>query len=95
MKLSVIGLGPGDEAMMTAEALDAIEASDCIVGYGVYIDLIRHLIGGKEILTTPMKQEAAAPHGGGGGGFPAKTWPWYQRGRRHLWYGRACLRGAQ
>ncbi len=59
MKLSVIGLGPGDEAMMTAEALDAIEASDCIVGYGVYIDLIRHLIGGKEILTTPMKQEAA------------------------------------
>lgn len=59
MKLYVIGLGPGDEQMMTAQAVNAIETSDCIVGYGVYIDLIRHFIDGKEILTTPMKQEIA------------------------------------
>ena len=59
MKLYVIGLGPGDEAMMTAEAFRAIEDSSCIVGYGVYIDLIRHFTEGKEILSTPMKQELA------------------------------------
>lgn len=59
MKLFVIGLGPGDEQMMTGRAKTALEKADCIVGYGVYIDLIRHLIEGKEVLSTPMKQEVA------------------------------------
>lgn len=58
MKLFVVGLGPGDENMMTVEAQNALKAADCIVGYRVYTDLIGHLIEGKEILTTPMKQEA-------------------------------------
>ena len=59
MKLFVIGLGPGDEQMMTGRAKTALEKADCIVGYGVYIDLIRHLIEGKEVLSTPMKQEVS------------------------------------
>ena len=59
MKLFVIGLGPGDEQMMTGKAKTALKEADCIVGYGVYIDLIRPLIEGKEILSTPMKQEVA------------------------------------
>ncbi len=57
MKLYVVGLGPGEDSQITNKALAALENSDLIVGYGVYIDLIKHLIPNKEILTTPMKKE--------------------------------------
>lgn len=57
MKLYVIGIGPGGVDQMTPRARAAIEQSDCIAGYTIYIDLVRPLIGGKEILQTPMKQE--------------------------------------
>lgn len=57
MKLYVVGLGPGEDSQITNKALAALEASDLIVGYGVYIDLIKHLIPDKETLTTPMKKE--------------------------------------
>lgn len=57
MKLYIIGLGPGSDKQMTPQALDAIIQSDVIAGYTVYVDLIAPLIAGKEILTTPMKQE--------------------------------------
>ena len=42
---------------MTFEAIQAMKDSDLIVGYGVYIDLVRPLFPEKEYLTTPMKQE--------------------------------------
>ena len=57
MKLYVVGLGPGEDSQITNKALAALENSDLIVGYGVYIDLIKHLIPNKETLTTPMKKE--------------------------------------
>jgi len=57
MKLYVVGLGPGEDSQITNKALTALENSDLIVGYGVYIDLIKHLIPDKETLTTPMKKE--------------------------------------
>ncbi len=57
LKLYVVGLGPGEDSQITNKALAALENSDLIVGYGVYIDLIKHLIPNKEILTTPMKKE--------------------------------------
>ncbi|MDD6986079.1 precorrin-3B C(17)-methyltransferase [Butyricicoccus porcorum] len=57
MKLYVIGIGPGGADQMTPRARAAIEASDIIAGYTTYIDLVRPLIEGKEILQTPMKQE--------------------------------------
>lgn len=53
----IIGLGPGEENQITPKALSAIDDSDVVVGYGVYIDLIKDLIRGKEIIQTPMKQE--------------------------------------
>ena len=40
-KLYVIGLGPGAGQDLTGRAAQALEASDVIVGYTVYIDLIR------------------------------------------------------
>ena len=50
MKLYVIGIGPGGADQMTPRARQAIEHSDIIAGYTTYIDLVRPLIGDKEIL---------------------------------------------
>jgi precorrin-3B C17-methyltransferase len=55
--IHVIGIGPGDSQYMTYEARQAIEAAEVVVGYDVYVDLIRPLIAGKEIVTTGMTQE--------------------------------------
>ena len=55
--LRVIGFGPGGYEYMTIEAKRAMEASDLIVGYTVYADLVREYFPGKEYYTTPMKQE--------------------------------------
>ena len=56
-KLWIIGLGPGAGADLTGRARAALEESDVIVGYTVYIDLIRAEFGHKELLTTPMRKE--------------------------------------
>ena len=56
-KLYVVGLGPGGADGMTVRAKDAIEKSDVIVGYTVYIDLIRDLFPDKVYLSTPMRKE--------------------------------------
>lgn len=56
-KLYVVGLGPGGADGMTLRAKAAIEASDVIVGYTVYIDLIRDAFPEKAFLTTPMRRE--------------------------------------
>ncbi len=57
MKLYVVGTGPGEDCQLTGKAIRAIEESQLVVGYDVYIDLIKHLLPDKEILTTPMKRE--------------------------------------
>ena len=57
LKIYVVGIGPGEDCQITGKALQALEDSQLIVGYNVYVDLIRHLIPGKETLTTPMKKE--------------------------------------
>lgn len=56
-KLYVVGLGPGGADGMTLRAKAAIEASEVIVGYTVYIDLIRADFPGREFLSTPMRKE--------------------------------------
>ena len=56
-KIYMIGLGPGKREGMTGEALSAIEKSDVVVGYDLYIDLISDIIGGKRRESTPMKKE--------------------------------------
>lgn len=57
MKLYVVGLGPGNKAMMTPQAADALRNSEVICGYTVYIDLIKDDYSNKTFLTTPMKKE--------------------------------------
>ena len=54
MKIYCIGIGPGGEEQMTLRAVRALEACDCVAGYGLYLDLIDSLIEGKERIQTGM-----------------------------------------
>lgn len=56
-KVYVVGLGPGAGRQMTQEAGEVLEQCDVIVGYTVYVDLVRETFPDKEFLTMPMKQE--------------------------------------
>lgn len=56
-KIYCIGTGPGNQDLISERALKAIEESSVVAGYGVYIDLIPELLEGKELITTPMRQE--------------------------------------
>lgn len=56
-KLYVIGIGPGEYEQMTLKAIHAMEKSEVIIGYTVYVDLVKEHFPGKEFLTTPMKKE--------------------------------------
>lgn len=56
-KIYVVGMGPGNESMMTSQAKCAIENSQVIAGYTKYIELAKELIENKEIISTGMKQE--------------------------------------
>ncbi|MGN0980409.1 MAG: precorrin-3B C(17)-methyltransferase [Candidatus Avoscillospira sp.] len=56
-KLYIIGLGPGGGADLTGRAAAALDASDIIVGYTVYIDLIRDAYPNKDLRSTPMRKE--------------------------------------
>jgi len=52
-----VGIGPGDPAKATGEALEAMQAADVIAGYQTYIDLVREQFPDKEYLVSGMKQE--------------------------------------
>ena len=53
----VVGIGPGAYEKMTIEAADTLRDSDVIIGYTVYVDLVREHFPEKEFLTTPMRKE--------------------------------------
>ncbi len=55
--LYVIGLGPGEYEKMTVEAVNALEASDIIVGYTAYTDLVKPHFPNKEYYQTAMTKE--------------------------------------
>lgn len=52
-----VGMGPGASAMMTEQARSVLESCHVIVGYTVYIDLLKPLFPHKEFASTPMRQE--------------------------------------
>ncbi len=56
-KIYVVGIGPGAYQEMTGAAVAALEQSDVIVGYTVYIDLVKEHFSDKAFLTTPMRKE--------------------------------------
>ena len=57
-RLTIAGIGPGDRDSMTIAVDKALQAADVIIGYTVYIDLIKPCYPGKEYLSTPMTKEA-------------------------------------
>ena len=57
-KIYVKGLGPGAADQMTIRAKKVLEKCPVIIGYTVYIDLIREEFPDKTFLSTPMRKEA-------------------------------------
>ena len=53
----VTGLGPGASDQMTVQAKKVLEKCPVIIGYTVYIDLIREEFPDKIFLSTPMRRE--------------------------------------
>ena len=56
-KLFLVGIGPGDADGMTQAAKAALEQSEVLCGYTVYLDLVRQQYPDKETYTTPMTRE--------------------------------------
>lgn len=56
-KIYVVGIGPGAYDQMTGRAIRALNDSEVIIGYTVYVDLVKDYFSGKEFMTTPMKKE--------------------------------------
>jgi len=61
-KLYVVGIGPGAYEDMTIRAANCLEKSDVIIGYTVYVELMKPHFQDKIYLTTPMKQEIERCH---------------------------------
>jgi cobalt-precorrin 5A hydrolase/precorrin-3B C17-methyltransferase len=56
--LSLIGIGPGDLQQMTAAAQAALRAAETVIGYEVYIELVRPILQpGQEIVVSPIGSE--------------------------------------
>lgn len=55
--LSVVGIGPGQAAWRTPEAMRAIAGADLLVGYGLYLDLLGPLGRGIERRAFPLGAE--------------------------------------
>lgn len=56
--LSLVGIGPGSINQITPAAKTAIAQADVIVGYGLYVDLIRPLLRSQQIVESmPITQE--------------------------------------
>ena len=56
-KLYVVGIGPGSYEEMTLRAIRTLKQCQVIVGYTVYVDLVKEHFPDKEFLTTPMRKE--------------------------------------
>ena len=60
--LTVIGIGPGSEAMMTEEAVTALKEAEVVVGYKTYTHQVKPLVGDKEVIKTGMRKEVERCH---------------------------------
>ncbi|MXN66633.1 precorrin-3B C(17)-methyltransferase [Stappia sp. GBMRC 2046] len=56
-KLSVIGIGPGQDAWRTPEASRLLSEADEVVGYSLYLDIVAPLIQGKPRHAFPLGAE--------------------------------------
>ena len=58
-ELYVIGMGPGDAQSLTGAARSALDRSELICGYTLYVELLKPLYPDKETYTTGMTGEIA------------------------------------
>ncbi len=58
-QLFVVGIGPGSPEHLTKRASEILASVEVVAGYSTYIDLIRPLVDGKEIISTGMTKEVA------------------------------------
>lgn len=57
-RLTVIGLGPGDAALLAPMARQALADARVVAGYGTYLELVEpELLAGKEIVESGMMRE--------------------------------------
>ncbi len=56
-RIYVVGIGPGKESAMTAEARQAMDVSDVIIGYSKYVELVKPHYSDKEYMDTGMRKE--------------------------------------
>ena len=57
-RLTLVSLGPGEDALIPPLARDALAASDLVVGLDQYVDRVRHLLRpGTRVLTPPLGNE--------------------------------------
>lgn len=67
-KLYVVGIGPGAYEDMTIRAMKCLNESQVIIGYTVYVELVKPFFASKDskdeklFLTTPMKREIERCH---------------------------------
>ncbi|KXG78906.1 precorrin-3B C(17)-methyltransferase [Thermotalea metallivorans] len=61
-RIYVVGLGPGNREYMSMRAIRAIEDAEVVIGYKTYIDLIRDLLAGKEVIDSGMRKEVERCH---------------------------------
>lgn len=57
MKLYIVGTGAGNAGGMTLDAKSAILESDVVVGYTVYVELLRGIFPDRNYISTGMKSE--------------------------------------
>ncbi|MGB9803538.1 precorrin-3B C(17)-methyltransferase [Desulfofundulus sp.] len=53
----MVGTGPGNIEHLSARALRALKEAGVICGYKTYLELIYHVVEGKEIISTGMTRE--------------------------------------
>ncbi|MBF0613094.1 MAG: precorrin-3B C(17)-methyltransferase [Magnetococcales bacterium] len=56
-QLLVIGIGPGHRGGMTLDGMEALAASEVVIGYGPYLKQLGSLLQGKELMARGMRQE--------------------------------------
>ena len=53
----VVGIGPGGAETITPQAMNVLQSCDVIAGYAKYVDMVRDLVPGKFLYSSPMTHE--------------------------------------
>ncbi|TAJ18667.1 MAG: cobalt-precorrin-3B C(17)-methyltransferase, partial [Dehalococcoidia bacterium] len=57
--LSVVGIGPGAEDLLTPRARAVLQAADVVIGYGVYTEMVRAWLPDARYIDSAIGEEAA------------------------------------